>query len=83
MCLESVLWRLLSNCGIHLGFDARNGEKWPLVKDDVIDFEKYPVEVQDVKKIIEDSRGICGIQLTLINWNRKDQNMEPVGFGKH
>ena len=33
----------------------------PLVTDEVIDFEKYPVEVQDFKKIIEDSGGICGI----------------------
>ena len=43
ICLESVLRSLLSNCGIHLGFDARNGESWPLVTDEPIDFEKYPV----------------------------------------
>ena len=45
ICLESALQRPLSNCGIHLGFDTRNRENRPLVTDEPVGFEQYPVEV--------------------------------------
>ena len=61
ICLQNVLQRPLSNCGINLGFDARNGENRPLLTDEPVEFDKYPDEVQGFKKITADLSWIYGI----------------------
>ena len=42
------------------------GENRQLVTDEPVEFEKYPVEVQDFRKITENFRGIYGIYLNSI-----------------
>ena len=48
---------LLSNRGIHLGFDARNMANWPLITNELAKFKKYLIKVHDFMKIIEDFKG--------------------------
>ena len=35
-----------------------NRENWPLVKNELVEFEKWPVEVQDFGKIIDHGKEI-------------------------
>ena len=42
-----------------------------LVTDEPVEFEKYPVEVQDCRKITDHFRGIYGIYPDLIKENRR------------
>ena len=37
---------------------ATNGENWQLVTDEPVEFAKYPVEVQNCRKIVDHSRRI-------------------------
>lgn len=30
-----------------------NGDNWPLVTDELVEFEKHPAEVQDIMKITD------------------------------
>ena len=48
-----------------------NGKNRPLVTDELVKFEKEPVEVQDFCKITDHLRGIYGVHLKLIKKNRK------------
>ena len=48
-----------------------NWENRPLVTDEPAEFGKLPVEVQDLRKIIDDFRGVYEIYLTLIKKNQK------------
>ena len=43
----------------------------PLVTDDPVEFEKYLLDIQDVKNFTNRSRGIYGTYLELIQKNRK------------
>ena len=49
--------------------DNERGDR-PLVTDEVVEFEKWPVEVQDFRKITHRSRGIYEIHLKLVKKNR-------------
>lgn len=76
-CLES---KPLSNCGIHLGLDARNGENWPLVTGEPIEFEKFPVQ-EDYWRWYNSN--ICG-NITQISVEKlKEQNVYTVAVGNH
>ena len=60
----------LSGCGsglwmmsIHISQEVKvikglNGESWPLVTDELVEFEKEPVDVQDFGKITPHFEGI-------------------------
>ena len=50
---------------------SMHGENWPLVTNELVEFEKSPVEVQDFKKITNHSRGIYWTYLWLMKENRK------------
>ena len=47
------------------------GENRQLVTNEPVEFEKYPVEVQDCRKITDHSRGIYGIYPDLKKENRR------------
>ena len=47
------------------------GENWQLVTDELVEFAKYPVEVQDYMKITDRFRGNYRIYPTFIKENRK------------
>ena len=62
---------------------AMNAENRPLVTDEPVEFEKYPVEVQDFREITHHLRGIYRIFLVKNNGkittcNRLD--LETLGF---
>ena len=48
-----------------------NGKNRPLVTDELVKFEKEPVEVQDFCKMTDHLRGIYGVHLKLIKKNGK------------
>ena len=52
------------------------GENWQLVTDELVEFEKWPVEVQDCMKITDHFRGIYRIYPLLIkeNWRMSTCN---------
>ena len=52
-----------------------NGENKPLATNELVEFEKSHVEVQDFTKITNYFRGICRIYLELMKKNLKDHNM--------
>ena len=59
---------------------SMNGENWPLVIDEPIEFETYMIQIQDFKNIywlffrkLENNLKIVKIP--------KDVNTQPVGFG--
>ena len=56
------------------------GENEQLVIDEPIEFEKYPVEVQDCMKITGHFRGIYKLYPNLIKGKPEDGNMSPVGL---
>ena len=45
-----------------------NEENQPVVTNEPVEFEKYPVEVQDFRKITNHLQGICRIYL---NFNKE------------
>jgi len=51
------------------------GENRQLVTNEPVEFEKYPVEVQDCRKITDHFRGIYRIYPNLINGKPEDVNM--------
>lgn len=53
---------------------SMNGETQLLVTDELAEFEKLPVEVQDFGKFTNDFRGLYGISLKLIKEKPKDVN---------
>ena len=46
---------------LHLRFVVvcGGGENWQLVTDESIEFEKYPVEIGDFRRLTDQFRGIC------------------------
>ena len=50
---------------------SMHGENWPLVTNELVEFEKSPVEVQDFRKITNHSRGIYWTYLWLMKENQK------------
>jgi hypothetical protein len=47
------------------------GENRQLVRNELVEFDKEPVEIQDCMKIIDHFRGIYGIYPNLIKENRR------------
>jgi hypothetical protein len=47
------------------------GENRPLVTNELVEFEKQPVEVQDFREFTDHFRGIYRIYLKLMKENRK------------
>ena len=47
------------------------GETWQLVTYEPVEFEKWPIEVQDFMKMIDHYRGMNKIYLDLIKENRR------------
>ena len=59
-----------------------NGENWPLVTNEPVEFEKSPVEVQDFGIIIDRFRGIYIPQIDIDNWKVSTHNpldLETLG----
>ena len=54
---------------MYLTVVAMNGENRPRVTDEPVEFEKYPVEIQNFRKIIIHSRGIWEIYLKIMYIN--------------
>ena len=48
------------------GFLSMHGKNRPLVTDELVEFEKLPIEMQDFGKITHHFRGIYGMHLRLI-----------------
>ena len=57
-----------------------NGKNRPLVTDELVKFEKEPVEVQDFCKITDHLRGIYGVHLKLIKKNGKITTCTVTGW---
>ena len=59
-----------------------NVENHPLVTNALVEFEKYPIEVQNFEKITNQFRGIYGIQFKLIRKNQITacHRFETIGF---
>jgi hypothetical protein len=53
------------------GYASLNRGNRLLVTDELVKFEKEPVELQDFREITDHVRGFYGIHPTLINKNRK------------
>ena len=47
------------------------GENWQIVTNEPVEFEKQPVEVQDIRKITDHSRGIYKIYSNMIKETRR------------
>jgi hypothetical protein len=52
-----------------------NGENQPLVTNEPVEFEKEPIEFQDLRKITHHFRGIYGMHLKLMKRKLKNCNM--------
>ena len=63
------MWWVLKPVVLHLRAPMI-GENQPLVIDEPVEFEKWPVKVQDFMKTTHRFRGICKIYLKLIKKNR-------------
>ena len=55
--------------------NSMNRENQPLVTCEPIEFEKYAVEIQDLKKITDCFKRIYRIYLVLTTKNRKSQHV--------
>jgi hypothetical protein len=51
------------------------GENRQLVADELVEFEKSPVDVQDCRKITDRFREMYGVYPKLIKGNRRMSNM--------
>ena len=64
----------------HTLFKPTTGENRQLVKDEPVEFEKQPVEVQDCRIMTNHFRRIYRIYPNLKQEKKEDVNMLPVGL---
>ena len=60
-----------------------NGENRLLVLDELVEFERRPIEVQDFKKTTHRFRGNLWNEPQISKGNLEHHNIQPVGLGNN